>query len=74
VAKAITRGANKYFARKAPPGTWLAETRAEHVASAGENIGSVAQKYNVTETDLRARNALHAENLVAGQVIKIPVG
>jgi len=27
VAKAITRGVSKYFQRKAPPGTWLAENK-----------------------------------------------
>ncbi len=73
VAKAITRGVNKYFARKAPPGTWLAESRSEHVAVLGDGPVSIARKYNVSEEDLRARNALYAENLVAGQVLKIPV-
>lgn len=73
VAKAITRGVGKYFSRKAPPGTWLAESAVEHAISHGEDVASIAGKYNVSEQDLRARNALYAENLVAGQVIKIPV-
>ncbi len=73
VSKAITRGVNKYFARKAPPGTWLASAECDHAVCENENIAAVAQKYNVNETDLRARNGLYADNLLAGQVIKIPV-
>ena len=73
VSKAITRGVNKYFSRKAPPGTWLASSQCEYAVCEGENVATVAEKYYVKESDLRARNALYADNLLAGQVIKIPV-
>lgn len=73
VAKAITRGVNNYFARKAPPGTWLAEYESEYLIKDGDNIRVVASKHQIAEKDLRARNALYADNLIAGQVIKIPV-
>lgn len=73
VAKAITRGVNKYFARKAPPGTWLAEYESEYRIKDGDNISVVASKHKIAEKDLRARNALYADSLIAGQVIKIPV-
>ena len=73
VAKAITRGVNKYFARKAPPGTWLAASEGEYSVNNGDDIKTIAKNYNVKEEDLRARNALYADNLMAGQVIKIPV-
>lgn len=73
VAKAITRGVNNYFARKAPPGTWLAEYESEYLIKDGDNIRVVASKHQIAEKDLRARNALYADNLTAGQVIKIPV-
>ena len=73
VAKAITRGIGKYFARKAPPGTWLAAAEGEYAINHGDNIKSIAKQHNVKEKDLRARNALYADNLRAGQVIKIPV-
>jgi len=73
VAKAITRGVNKYFARKAPPGTWLAEYVNEYKINEGDTLSSIASNHQVTEKDLRARNALYANNLLAGQVIKIPV-
>lgn len=73
VAKAITRGVNKYFARKAPPGTWLAATEAEYSVNHGDNLSTIARRHKVNEKDLRARNALYADSLKAGQVIKIPV-
>ena len=73
VAKAITRGVNKYFARKAPPGTWLAAYEGDYLVNNGDDVKTIAKKYNVKEEDLRARNALYADNLLAGQVIKIPV-
>ncbi len=73
VAKAITRGVNKYFSRKAPPGTWLAASEGEHVVAQSDELRLIAKSNNVSEEDLRARNALYADNLTAGQVIKIPV-
>ncbi|MCK5394396.1 MAG: N-acetylmuramoyl-L-alanine amidase, partial [Gammaproteobacteria bacterium] len=73
VAKAITRGVGKYFARKAPPGTWLAASDGEHVVNENDELRFIAKDNNVNEEDLRARNALYADTLIAGQVIKIPV-
>lgn len=73
VAKAITRGVSKYFARKAPPGTWLASSECEYAVCNGDNVATIARDFNVNEKDLRARNALYADKLLAGQVIKIPV-
>ena len=73
VSKAITRGVNKYFSRKAPPGTWLASTECDYVVCSGDNVATIAKQHNVNEPDLRARNGLHADNLIAGRVIKIPV-
>jgi N-acetylmuramoyl-L-alanine amidase len=73
VAKAITRGVNKYFSRKAPPGTWLAEAKTDYLIKQGDDVQSVAGLHSVSQSDLRARNALYADNLIAGQVIKIPV-
>jgi len=73
VAKAITRGVSKYFARKAPPGTWLASSEGDYLVNEGDDLKSIANNHKVNELDLRARNALHADNLRAGQVLKIPV-
>ena len=73
VAKAITRGVNKYFSRKAPPGTWLASSECEYTVCSGDNLTAIAKKHNVNESDLRTRNGLYADNLLAGQVLQIPV-
>lgn len=73
VAKAITRGVNKYFSRKAPPGTWLASSACEYKVCSGDNLAAIAKKHDVNESDLRARNGLYADNLQAGQVLQIPV-
>ncbi len=73
ISKAITRGVNKYFSRKAPPGTWLASSECDYAVCEGDNVAKIAKKHNINESDLRARNGLHADNLLAGQVIKIPV-
>ena len=57
LAKAITRGVNKYFARKAPPGTWLAASEGEVFVNKGDDVKTIAKYNNVKEEDLRARNA-----------------
>lgn len=73
VSKAIMRGVNKYFSRKAPPGTWLASSVCEYTVCKGDNIALIANHHSVDESDLRTRNGLYADSLLAGQVIKIPV-
>ncbi|MCK5262312.1 MAG: N-acetylmuramoyl-L-alanine amidase [Gammaproteobacteria bacterium] len=73
VAKAISRGVNSYFLRKAPPGTWLSEAITDYKVKPGDNLGVIANKFNTSVDNLRARNALQTNNLSAGQVLKIPV-
>lgn len=73
VAKAITRGVGKYFARKAPPGTWLASSNGQYAVTDSDSLEGIAKKFDVSVNDLRARNALQSENLLAGQVLVIPV-
>jgi N-acetylmuramoyl-L-alanine amidase len=73
VANAISKGVMNYFARKAPPGTWLSASAAEYKVKSGDTLGSIAQKYQTSVENLRARNAMHTSSLNAGQVLKIPV-
>jgi N-acetylmuramoyl-L-alanine amidase len=73
VAKAIGRGVTNYFSRKAPPGTWLSEAASDYKVRSGDTLGAIADRFNTSVKDLRARNALHSSNLSAGQVLKIPV-
>ena len=73
VAKAISRGVNNYFLRKAPPGTWLSEAITDYKVKPGDNLNVIANRFNTSVDNLRARNALQTNNLNAGQVLKIPV-
>ena len=73
VANAVTKGVVNYFARKAPPGTWLSASAAEHKVKSGESLSKIAERYKTSVESLRARNAMHTTNLSAGQVLKIPV-
>jgi N-acetylmuramoyl-L-alanine amidase len=73
VAKAIGRGVSDYFARMAPPGTWLSASTAEYKVRSGDTLSEIAERYNTSVKNLRARNALYTSNLNAGQVLKIPV-
>ncbi|MDH3343255.1 MAG: N-acetylmuramoyl-L-alanine amidase [Gammaproteobacteria bacterium] len=73
VAKAISRGVNSYFLRKAPPGTWLSEAITDYKVKPGDNLAVIANRFNTSVDNLRARNALQSNNLNAGQVLKIPV-
>ena len=62
-----------YFARKAPPGTWLSASAGEYRVKSGDTLDRIAKKYSTSVESLRARNAMHTTNLNAGQVLKIPV-
>ena len=73
VANAISKGVASYFARKAPPGTWLSASTTEYKVRSGDTLGSIAKKYQTSVENLRARNAMHTSSLNAGQVLKIPV-
>jgi N-acetylmuramoyl-L-alanine amidase len=73
VAKAVARGINDYFSRKAPPGTWLSEAASEYRVKGGDTISAIASKFNISADNIRARNALYSNNLDAGQLLKIPV-
>lgn len=73
VAKAISRGVNSYFLRKAPPGTWLSEAVTDYKVKSGDTLSVIASRFDTTVSDLRHRNALNNNSLNKGQVLKIPV-
>lgn len=73
VAKAVARGISDYFSRKAPPGTWLSEAASEYRVKGGDTLGAIANKFNTSAVNIRARNALYSDNLDTGQLLKIPV-
>jgi len=73
VANAVSKGVTNYFARKAPPGTWLSASAAEYKVRSGDTLDGIAKKYQTSVENLRARNAMYTSSLNAGQVLKIPV-
>jgi len=73
VANAVSKGVANYFARQAPPGTWLSASAADYKVRSGDTLGSIAEKYQTSIENLRARNAMYTSSLNAGQVLKIPV-
>lgn len=73
VAKAILRGVNDYFARKAPPGTWLSEAQDQYVIKRGDTLADISEKYRLPVSHLKVRNSLRGDDLRAGNTLYIPV-
>ena len=70
MAKSILRGINRYFVHNSIPGTLLAQR--QHVISKGENLGVIANKYQISAQALRKHNSLSSNNIKVGDVLVIP--
>jgi N-acetylmuramoyl-L-alanine amidase len=73
LAKAILRGTNDYFARKAPPGTWLSQNGKNYTIKHGDTLALISQRFKTPVSHIRSRNALHSNNITVGQRLIIPV-
>ncbi len=73
MAKAILRGVNDYFARKAPPGTWLSEAQEHYTVKKGDTLAEISNKFGTPVSHLRTRNSLRSDNLRVGKKLFIPV-
>ena len=73
LAKAILRGANDYFSRKAPPGTWLSQNGKSYTIKRGDTLAMISQRFKTPVSHIRSRNSLHGDNLKVGQRLIIPV-
>lgn len=73
VAKAILRGVNDYFARKAPPGTWLSQEGKRYTIRNGDTLADISDRFNTPVSHIRSRNALFTDRLNVGQTLIIPV-
>lgn len=71
-AKAILRGIEDYFNRKAPPGTWLSMENQRHTTRPGETLSLIASRYDVQAESLKIYNRLVSDQLTVGQKLKIP--
>ncbi len=73
VSNAILRGVNDYFARKAPPGTWLSEAQEHYTVKKGDTLAQISDKFGMPVAHLRTRNSLRSDNLRVGKKLYIPV-
>lgn len=74
LAKAILRGVNDYFSRKAPPGTWLSQAGKTYTIQPGDTLAGLSEKFDTPISHLRSRNAIYDDRLKIGQELIIPVG
>lgn len=73
LAKAILRGVNDYFSRKAPPGTWLSEAQDHYTVKKGDTLARISDRYRLPVSHLRTRNSLRSDDLRVGKKLYIPV-
>lgn len=73
LSKAILRGVNDYFSRKAPPGTWLAEAQEQYIIKKGDTLAKISDRYGMPVSHLRTRNSLRSDELLEGARLYIPV-
>jgi N-acetylmuramoyl-L-alanine amidase len=79
LANAILAGVRSYFYANPPPNTQLALNRkggpaqqVSHVISRGDTLSEIAQRYNVSLSDIRAANKLSNDRVQVGQTLRIP--
>lgn len=81
LARSIAGGIRQYFVQTPPPGTYIASLRdggqlptgpREHVVRAGESLGMIASRYDVSTSSLRTANNLKSDSVKIGQVLKVP--
>lgn len=73
MAKAILRGVNDYFARKAPPGTWLSQHGKTYKVRKGDTLADISARFKTPVSYIRSRNSIHGDRLRPGQTLVIPV-
>ncbi len=76
IATAITNGVRDHFLQTAPQGSWFAANRNghEHVVQRGDTLGVIAQRYQVSVSQIRAVNNLNGDVIHPGAVLLIPTG
>jgi N-acetylmuramoyl-L-alanine amidase len=80
LANAILAGVRSYFYANPPPNTQLAlnqkrgpAKQVSHVISRGDTLSEIAERYNVSMSDIRAANQLSTDRVKVGQKLTIPV-
>lgn len=73
LAKSITRAIENYFNRYPPKGTLIAANSARsHKVSRGESLSLIAQRYQVSLSNLKRANGLSSNVIRVGQILTIP--
>jgi N-acetylmuramoyl-L-alanine amidase len=73
LANAIFKGVKDYFMQNPPRGTYYAATSyKKHKVSLGESLSMLAQRYNVSVSEIKALNKLSSSVVRVGQTLKIP--
>jgi N-acetylmuramoyl-L-alanine amidase len=76
MAKAITAGLKQYL-RKRPPDNTLFAARHKsksHTIERGDTLSELAQRYDISSSQLKDLNGLKTDTLRIGQVLRIPQG
>ena len=70
------RGIENHFRQTAPRGTWFAANRdtSEYIVQRGDTLGTIAQRYSVSLSQLRRANRLDGDVIHPGAVLVIPPG
>lgn len=69
LALAMMSGIRNYFQRNPPLGTQIAQ---QHIVSRGDNLSTIAQRYQVKVAELKSNNGLTTNVLKIGDVLFIP--
>lgn len=76
LAVAMLQGIREYFSQYAPPDSRLAHRESgpdRYVIRSGDTLSHIAERYQVSVSDLREANGLQHDRLKIGQVLFIPI-
>jgi N-acetylmuramoyl-L-alanine amidase len=76
MARAIHRGIKDWFLQHPPSGTLIAWQRQQdgrqYIIARGDTLSGIAQRFNVSLSDLRNRNSISGSRIKVGQKLTIP--
>lgn len=76
MARAIHRGIKDWFLQHPPSGTLIAWQRQQdgrqYIIARGDTLSGIAQRFNVSLSDLRNRNSISGSRIRVGQKLTIP--
>ncbi|MDJ0750295.1 MAG: N-acetylmuramoyl-L-alanine amidase [Woeseiaceae bacterium] len=80
LANAILAGVRSYFYTNPPPDTQIAmdlkrepARQVRHVVARGDTVSEIAERYNVSTSDIRRANKLRNDKIRVGQTLSIPI-